>query len=160
MEMIVEQRAERVFAGIRMVGPLDQNVGKGFQKLYQWIENNNVPESGDWMAIYYDNPEEVPPEEMRVDTVISVEPDFVLLANSEGVRIDTLKGGLYAVAQAHVEDGDFGRPWMEFFNDVLPRSGYVPINAPCFEKYHNDGTESGIWDFEMCVPVKKAEESA
>lgn len=114
MEMIVEQRAERVFAGIRMVGPLDQNVGKGFQKLYQWIENNNVPESGDWMAIYYDNPEEVPPEEMRVDTVISVEPDFVLPANSEGVRIDTLKGGLYAVAQAHVEDGDFGRPWMEF----------------------------------------------
>jgi DNA gyrase inhibitor len=31
---------------------------------------------------------------------------------------------------------------------------------PVFEKYHNDGTESGIWDFEMCVPVKKAEESA
>ena len=60
------------------------------------------------------------------------------------------------MAQAHVEDGDFGRPWMEFFNEVLPRSGYVPINAPCFEKYHNDGTESGIWDFEMCVPVQKA----
>lgn len=155
MELKIETRAVRTFAGIRKVGLLEKVVGEGFDQLMQWVDRHNIT-SGDWIAVYYDNPHEVAPDQMRVDTVLTVSADFVLPPDSEGMRIDTIAGGLYAVVRAHITDGDFGAPWMAFFNEVLPGSGYVPTGEPCYEEYLNDGTQSGVWDFDMCVPVKKA----
>ncbi|MBW7983450.1 DNA gyrase inhibitor SbmC [Enterobacillus tribolii] len=154
MELKIETRAARTFAGIRKVGPLDKTVYEGFNELMAWVERHNVT-CGEWIAVYYDNPHDVPPEKMRVDTVLTVADDFVLPPGSEGLRIDTLEGGLYAVARAHITDGDFGKPWAAFFNELLPGSGYVPSGGSYYEEYLNDGSESGIWDFDMCVPVKK-----
>lgn len=154
MELKIETRAARTFAGIRKVGPLENTVHEGFNELMQWAVRHAITE-GDWIAVYYDNPHEVPPEKMRVDTVLTVADDFILPPDSAGLRLDQLAGGLYAVVRAHVTDGDFGKPWIAFFNDVLPGSGYAPNGEPCYEMYLNDGTESGVWDFDMCVPVMK-----
>lgn len=79
----------------------------------------------------------------------------MLPENSEGVDIRTLPGGTFAVVRVQVSDGDFARPWLAFFR-WLESSGYRKADAPCFDRYLNDGSASGVWDFEICVPVIKS----
>ncbi|WP_413652063.1 hypothetical protein [Pantoea sp. B65] len=35
-------------------------------------------------------------------------------------------------------------------------SDYQKADAPCFDRYLNNGAASGIWEFEICVPVIKS----
>lgn len=48
-----------------------------------WVENHQVP-AREWVAVYYDNPEEVPAEKLRCATAVAVDEDYVIPANSEG----------------------------------------------------------------------------
>lgn len=150
---IVELPA-RTIAGYRLTGPWQDTAPVGFARLSQWTRENNI-HTGDWLAVYYDNPDVVAEEALRIDTSISVPDDFVLPENSEGVAIRPLPGGTFAVVRVQVSDGDFARPWLAFFR-WLESSGYRKADAPCFDRYLNDGSASGVWDFEICVPVIKS----
>ncbi len=56
-----------------------------------WVENHQVP-AREWLAVYYDNPEEVPAEKLRCATVVAVDEDYVIPANSEGVILAAVAG--------------------------------------------------------------------
>lgn len=71
---IVELPA-RTIAGYRLVGPWQDTAPVGFARLSQWTRENNL-HSGDWLAVYYDNPDVVAEEALRIDTAISVPDDF------------------------------------------------------------------------------------
>ena len=104
-------------------------------------------------GVYYDNPDVVPAEKLRCDTVVSVTENFTVPDNSEGVIETRIEGGQYAVARARVDDDDFAKPWNLFFDSVLANNSYHMTGKPCFEHYLNDGSESGVWEIDMYIPV-------
>lgn len=119
-----------------------------------WVEGRQVP-AREWLAVYYDNPEDMPAEKLRCATVVAVDEDYVIPANSEGVIITAIAGGDYACARARVVDHDFATPWRQFFDSLLQSTAYRIAPQPCFEVYLNDGNHDGYWDIDMYVPVAR-----
>lgn len=83
MNYSITTLGKKTIAGFHLVGPWDQTVKQGFEQLMMWVENHQVP-AREWLAVYYDNPEEVPAEKLRCATVVAVDEDYVIPANSEG----------------------------------------------------------------------------
>lgn len=154
MDYTITQQQKRVVAGFHMVGPWEQTVKQGFEQLAMWVSGQRIP-AKEWVAVYYDNPDETPAEKLRCDTVVTVDAGFSIPANSEGVILTEVVGGLYAKAAARVVDHDFSTPWYQFFNSVLRDKDHELDAKPCFELYLNDGNQDGHWDIEMYVPVKR-----
>ncbi len=152
MEFKIQQITEYKVAGFHMVGPWERTVHQGFEQLALWVKSHHITGS-EWLAIYYDNPDEVPAEKLRCDTVLRVPDDFVVPETSEGVIATRIEGGEYAVARTRVDDNDFARPWMEFFGSLMADERYQMTSKPCFEHYLNDGSESGVWEIDMYIPV-------
>lgn len=152
MNYEIKQVEQRKIAGFHMVGPWEHTVKHGFEQLAQWVDGQQIP-AREWLAVYYDNPDEVPAEKLRCDTVVSVADDFALPENSRGVMVTEVAGGLYAVARARVENHDFSTPWYQFFENVLQDETHQLTEKPCFEIYHNNGMVDGYWDIEMFVAV-------
>lgn len=153
MDYSIRQQPKRKIAGFHLVGPWEQTVKQGFEQLAMWVDGNKI-EPLEWVAVYYDNPDEVPAEKLRCDTAVTVPEDFQIPANSEGVILTEIAAGDYAVAVARVENHDFGTPWYSFFNSLLEDNRYGIAPKPCFERYLNDGNVDGYWDIEMYVAVQ------
>lgn len=152
MEFKIEQSPQRSVAGFHMVGPWEETVHQGFEQLALWVKSQKITGS-EWLAVYYDNPDVVPPEKLRCDTVLRVPEDFVVPANSEGVILTRIEGGQYAIGRAHVDNNDFAKVWETFFDAVEGDGRYRITGRPCFEHYLNDGSESGVWEIDMYIPV-------
>lgn len=153
MNYEIKQAEKRTVAGFHLVGPWEQTVKQGFEQLMMWVNTKNIP-AKEWIAVYYDNPDETPAEKLRCDTVVSLANDFTLPKNSEGVNLTEISGGQYAVAVARVDGDDFATPWYQFINSLLQDSAYQMAAKPCFEVYLNNGAEEGFWDIEMYVAVQ------
>lgn len=110
MDYSITQEKRRVVAGFHMVGPWENTVKQGFEQLAMWVDGRQIP-AKEWVAVYYDNPDEVPAEKLRCDTVVTVEEGFTVPDNSEGVILTEVEGGVYAKASARVTDHDFSTPW-------------------------------------------------
>ncbi|EGT0664140.1 MULTISPECIES: DNA gyrase inhibitor SbmC [Citrobacter] len=153
MEYEIKQVDKRRIAGFHMVGPWEQTVKQGFEQLMKWVDGKQIVPL-EWIAVYYDNPDVVPAEKLRCDTVVSVPEDFAIPENSEGVILTEVAGGDYAVAVARVENHDFATPWYQFFDRLMQDTTYEIAAKPCFEVYMNNGMEDGYWDIEMYIPVQ------
>lgn len=157
MEFTVRQVPARKVAGFHMVGPWETTVPQGFEQLALWVRTHNIAAT-DWLALYYDNPDEVPAEKLRCDTVIGVPEGFVIPDNSEGVIITGIEAAQYAVARARIDDNDFAKPWNLFFDSVMADERYTLTDKPCFDHYLNDGSDSGVWEIDMYLPVASKRE--
>ncbi|QSW34081.1 DNA gyrase inhibitor SbmC [Leclercia pneumoniae] len=153
MDYNISRQPKRKIAGFHLVGPWEQTVKQGFEQLVMWVDGHDIP-SQEWLAVYYDNPDEVPAEKLRCDTVVRVADDFTLPANSEGVILTEVAEGEYASATARVENHDFATPWNHLFASLLEDNRYQIAPKPCFERYLNDGNADGYWDIEMYIPVQ------
>ncbi|HBT6171211.1 TPA: DNA gyrase inhibitor SbmC [Klebsiella pneumoniae] len=154
MNYSITTLGKKTIAGFHLVGPWDHTVKQGFEQMMMWVENHQVP-AREWVAVYYDNPEEVPAEKLRCATAVTVDEDYVIPANSEGVILAAIAGGDYACARARVVDYDFATPWMQFFDSLQQSTAYRIAPQPCFEVYLNDGNHDGYWDIDMYVPVER-----
>lgn len=155
MDYNVKSVSKRKIVGFHLVGPWEQTVKQGFEQLMMWVDNSQVP-AQEWVAVYYDNPDEVPAEKLRCDTAVTVAEDYVMPANSEGVMMTEIAAGEYACARARVENHDFSTPWYQFIGSLVQSKEYQMAMAPCFEVYLNDGNQDGYWDIEMYIAVKPA----
>lgn len=117
MDYSITQQQKRKIAGFHLVGPWEHTVKQGFEQLVMWVDGRHI-EPLEWVAVYYDNPDEVPAEKLRCDTAVTVPDDFVIPENSEGVMMTEIAGGDYAVATARVEI------------TTLPRRG-ISSSIPC-----------------------------
>lgn len=82
MNYEIKQEEKRTVAGFHLVGPWEQTVKKGFEQLMMWVDSKNIVPK-EWVAVYYDNPDETPAEKLRCDTVVTVPGYFTLPENSE-----------------------------------------------------------------------------
>ena len=70
MNYSITTLGKKTIAGFHLVGPWDHTVKQGFEQLMMWVENHQVP-AREWVAVYYDNPEEVPAEKLRCATAVA-----------------------------------------------------------------------------------------
>lgn len=154
MKYQIEHYPGSSVVGFHKVGPWELTVQEGFEQLAAWVKRQDI-HSGQWMAIYYDDPQVIPPEKLRCDTVITVARSFQLPEPDSGVIKTTVAAGEYAVARARVDDENFAKPWMQFFASLQDEQTWQPTGKPCFEHYLNDGSECGVWEFDMYVPVER-----
>lgn len=153
MDYQIKDVDARKIAGFHLVGPWEKTVKQGFEQLTLWVKSKQL-QPLEWIAAYYDNPDEVPAEKLRADVVIAVDEDFVLPENSEGVMLTELPGGAYAVARARVENEDFQQAWDGFFDTLLADQNYQIARGPCFEIYLNADSGDGHWEIDMHIPVE------
>lgn len=78
MDYNVKSVGKKKIAGFHLVGPWEQTVKQGFEQLMMWVDNSQVP-AQEWVAVYYDNPDEVPAEKLRCDTAVTVAEDYQIL---------------------------------------------------------------------------------
>ena len=153
----VQQIAARKVVGFHWLGPWEETVPQGFEKLMNWATPRQL--YGELLAVYYGDPDVVPAEQLRCDTVMAVPDDFVLPDNTEeGVRLITIAEDLYAVGQATIENNAFFEAWETLFDQVEADGNYQLTGKPCYERYLNDGSLSGEWQLEMLIPVKPMQE--
>jgi DNA gyrase inhibitor len=143
----------RRIAGFHLVGPWEKTVKQGFEQLTMWVKGKQL-QPQEWIAVYYDNPDEVPAEKLRADVVIAVADEFAMPESSEGVMLTELPGGAYAVARARVENEDFQQAWDGFFDTLLADQHHQIALRPCFEVYLNADSGEGHWDIDMYIPVE------
>lgn len=152
----VQQVASRKAVGFHWVGPWEEKVPQGFEQLMNWANSHHI--QGELLAVYYDDPDVVPAEQLRCDTLIAVPDDFVLPQDIGGdIKLTTIAADLYAIGQARVENDAFFEAWEALFDQVEAHGGYQLTGKPCYERYLNDGSESGVWQLEMLIPVQRVE---
>lgn len=153
----VQQVAARKVVGFHWIGPWEENVPQGFEQLMSWALSHHL--YGELLAVYYDDPDAVPAEQLSCDTVMAVEDDFILPDDSEsGVRLMTIPGDLYAIGLATIENNAFFEAWERLFSQIEADGSYQLTGKPCYERYLNDGSLSGVWQLEMLIPVKRVQE--
>nr|WP_318381104.1 DNA gyrase inhibitor SbmC [uncultured Enterobacter sp.] len=153
MDYRINEVEKRTIAGFHLVGPWDKTVKKGFEQLTMWVKGKQIP-AQEWLAVYYDNPDEVPAEKLRADTVVTVPQGFTIPENSEGVMITELPGGAYAVARARVQNEEFQAAWELFFDSLFADADHQIALRPCFEIYLNADQNDGFWEIDMYIPVE------
>lgn len=145
MEYEIKQVERRRIAGFHMVGPWEHTVKQGFEQLVMWVDGNQIVPL-EWIAVYYDNPDVVPADKLRCDTVVSVPEGFEIPENSEGVILTELAGGDYAVAVARVENHDFATPRYQFLTVCcrIRHGSYRPNRVLKFTETMVWRTDTGI----------------
>lgn len=151
MKTSVVDRPAQSWVGYRLKGPWQETVPQGFGQLKVWAARHGF--SGEWMAIYYGNPRELAPEELQVETVLTVPADFALAAG-DTIQHGTLAGGYYFHSCQEVIDNDFFAAWNDLFAQLQERSDWQIDERPCYEHYLSDGSQSGNWLLNMYIPVR------
>ena len=151
MDVKIIQRAEQRVAYLRVIGPYEQSLPPGFQHMMQWSETRGL-EAGDWMALYWDDPNVTPPEQLKADVALSVPDDTEVDGD---VQLQTIPAGDYAMYACRVENNDFATPWLALFKQWLPQSAFQLWDGPCFEQYLNNGNQDGYWDLLLFIPLQK-----
>ena len=104
----------------------------------------------EWVAVYYDNPEEVPAENAERQR----SPWMRIMSFPPTAKGDP--GGDcrrdYACARARGGGLRLRHPVDAVFRQPAAEHGVSHRPQPCFEVYLNDGNHDGYWDIDMYVP--------
>jgi AraC family transcriptional regulator len=159
MNVKVKDLDDMTVACIRHVGPFqgDSDLFEGlFKKLCSWAGPKKLlgPDTV-FMSAYYDDPEKVKPEEMKIDVGMTVSDDVEI--DDKEIEKREFKGGKFVVATVEVKDSkDYMTAWNELYREWIPEKGYEILEEPCFEIYRSDPKEDpeGKHIVDLCVPIK------
>jgi AraC family transcriptional regulator len=86
------------------------------------------------LAVYYDDPQTTPAEELRSDAALGIAPGRDVPA---ALVERTLPAGRYARTTHMGSYASLGDSWVRFLGHWLPRSGHHLGSGPRFERYLN-----------------------
>ena len=139
MEVEIKEMPELRVATVHHVGPYNQ-IPQAFGRLNAIAGSAGLfrQPGAAMVAIYYDDPETTPQEQLRSDAAIIVPEDVTL---PEGLDDKHIAGGRYARA-VHVGPYEtLGDAWARFLGEWLPASGNRIGTGEMYEIYRNDPTK-------------------
>ncbi|WP_432737516.1 AraC family transcriptional regulator [Maridesulfovibrio sp. FT414] len=121
-------------AYVEHVGPYTE-VGKAWEKLCDWAGPKGLfNEKTKFYGVYYDDPGQVAPEDLRSEACITVEKEEDAPSD---VKFRDFPGGRYAVTVHLGPYENLMESWTKFYMEWLPQSGMEHADSPCFEQYMN-----------------------
>ncbi len=122
-------------AYVEHIGPYPE-VDKAWGKLCAWAAPaGHFTETTKFYGVYYDDPGQVAPENLRSEACITIKDEAEAPAE---VKFRDFPGGKYAVTVHLGAYDNLGESWTEFYEKWLPQSGYDHADSPCYEQYMND----------------------
>ena len=134
MEVEIRKHPARSGLGMSHGGPYWQ-IGPVFGRLAGWAAANNV-QFQDAVAVYYDDPDATPPEQLRSAACLmgtNGAPD-----EAAGVHYVEVPGGTFATTIYTGPYSGLSAAWGKLCGEWLPQSGHKGANQPPFELYLND----------------------
>lgn len=132
MEVRTETIAAISVARVRHVGPYEA-VGPAFEQLFDWA-NAIGAAVGRVLTLSYDNPEAVPPEQLRSDACVELLGEA---APADGIALDAVGAGRYAVHTYRGPYRGIATTYRRLFEEWLPSSGEAIDDRPCMEVFRN-----------------------
>jgi AraC family transcriptional regulator len=139
MNVEIKDMPELRVGTVRHVGPYNQ-IPNAFERLHTIVHANGFVRRADTMmlAIYHDDPESVPQDELRSDAGITIPQKGPL---PDGLVEQRLAAGRYA-STLHVGPYEkLGDAWARFMGEWLPASGHRLGTGASYELYHNDPSQ-------------------
>jgi DNA gyrase inhibitor GyrI/8-oxo-dGTP pyrophosphatase MutT (NUDIX family) len=135
-------------AFVTEVGPFDQAIPRGFEKLFAWLGANNLQPMGQSFGVYHDDPATVPAEKLRSELCVPVAPD---VQGSGEVQVKEI-AGFEAATIVYQGDANITPAYNEVY-DWLRAQGYRDAGAPIEVYLSMPGEELRA---EVYVPIVKA----
>lgn len=155
MQVDIVERPELRLATVQHIGPYNQ-VGAAFDQLgaTDGVSSLFGNENSEMIAIYYDDPESTPADELRADAALVVEEDAAI---PSGLTEKRIPGGSYA-RYSHIGSFDqLGDVWARFLGGWLPQSGYSIGEGGTYEVYVSDMSTTAPEDFRTDLYVAVTE---
>jgi AraC family transcriptional regulator len=154
MDVRIENFPDRLAVCARHVGPYNE-VSSTFRRMYAWAHGAGILDRVTLvMGLSYDNPQTMSPDELRYDVCFAVPAAVHDLP--EGIRLDTVPGGRYAVHTLHGSYSGMHAAFQRMLGRWLPASGEEIDDRPCIEIYLNDPSEVPEAELrtELCIPLR------
>ncbi len=141
-------------AYIRRIGPYQpERMTQVFSRLLQWAASRGLwNENSILIGTVWNNPRITPEDKCLCDACITV-PESLRFA--DGVNIQSLPGGKFAVYRCEIGPQDFPAAWMRLISLWLLSSDYQPDDRPSYVLYHDGGPPPlKPWIVDLCLPIK------
>lgn len=136
-------------ASLTEVGPFNQAIPRGFEKLFAWLRAHNYQPLGASFGIYHDDPAQVPAEKLRSELCVPVAVD----AQSSGDVIVKEIAAFQAATIMYQGEENIVPAYNQVY-DWLRAQGYRD-NGPLYEVYLSmPGEELRA---EVFVPISKVD---
>ncbi|PYY86384.1 AraC family transcriptional regulator [Pseudomonas sp. TKO26] len=113
-----------------------QEIGPVFTRVFMLAASQGLMHpTACGFGVYFNDPEQVPTEQLRSLAGVSVAPDADLGEKLERFEIPQ---GRYAMLNYVGPYNEMGKAYAWMFSEWLPESGLTPGNFPMFEQYVND----------------------
>ncbi len=134
MDVTIKDMPAYRLAAVRHIGPYMQ-ISQAFARLGALAGPTGLIGPGAIMlAIFHDDPETTPPQDLRSDAALTIADDARL---PEGLSEMHLPAGRYAMT-SHVGPYEhLGDVWARFMGEWLPASGERLAETPSYEIYRN-----------------------
>lgn len=132
------------FPGATLIGKPHRGdymkIGEAFQQVYAWAGAQGLlgPETRG-VGIYHDDPAATPEADLRAFAGLMIDADIALPDGFERVSIPECETAKLVYKGPYA---DLPRAYDDLYGRWLPQSGRSPGDAPCFEEYLNDPTET------------------
>lgn len=142
-------------AYVRTRGPYRvDDIQAAFSRLVQWARPRGLMDQQPRvMGVFWNSTRITPQEKMIFDACIAVPKTIQADA---WVNIQIIKGGIFAVHRAHLENDGHEAAWMRLMLNWLVSSDYQPDDRPAYEIYHSspDTDPAGRAWVDLCLPIK------
>jgi AraC family transcriptional regulator len=152
MNVTLEQMPELRVAAVHHVGPYNR-IAEAFARLGAIAGPGGLLRQGAMMlAIYHDDPETTPAEQLQSDAGLTVINEMAL---PSGVEEQRLPAGRYAKTTHRGPYTKLGDTWTRFMGEWLPKSGHRVGAGKSFEVYRNNPTNAAPEDLvtDLYLPI-------
>ena len=153
MKVILENMPPLRVAAVPHLGAYNR-IAEAFQRLGACAASAGLLRQGAMMlAIYHDDPETTPVEQLRSEAAVSVPEDVALPKELVELRIPA---GRYARATHLGSYTTLGDTWARMMGEWLPGSGLRVGEGPSYEVYRNTAAEVREEDLrtDLYIPVR------
>lgn len=124
-----ENIAPTKVAFVSLVGPYE-DWGKGLMQLKEWLDEKSIPIRGQPMGLFYDNPTQSRPDELRSDACLPIEGAI----QPEGrFQVKELPGGVAALTRHSGPPSEYTRTYGSFLEGII-KAGYM-FEGPARETF-------------------------
>ncbi len=140
-------------AAVTHIGPYYE-IGRAFEKLFATLSARGLlPQAGSMLALYYEDPSTVPPDQLRSHAGIVLSEGAEIAAPLEEIIVE---GGRTAVLTHRGPYAGLQASWNALYRGWLATSDEEPADRAPYEVYLNTPMEARQEDLltEICLPLK------